>query len=97
MADERFREHLRLTVLRLLAGAPCYRANSSIIHQVVNDFGFAATRDQVRAELAWLVEQGLVATQDLQGLIVATMTERGCDVAEGRAITPGVQRPTPKG
>lgn len=90
-----FTAHLRLSLLRTLAGAPGYRANSSILHSVTSEFGLVASRDQIKTELAWLAEQGLVDNQDLMGLTVATLTERGLDVAEGRAMAPGVQRPSP--
>lgn len=90
-----FTSHLRLSILRILEGAPAYSANSSIIHSVTSEFGLVATRDQVKTELAWLAEQGMLTTREMVGLVVATLTERGIDVATGRAIAPGVQRPSP--
>lgn len=95
--SEHFSMHLRIAVLRVLASAPAWRANSSILCSAVDSLGLTATRDQIRGELAWLAEQRLVTTVDHSGLVVATLTERGVDVAEGRAVVPGVQRPTPKG
>ncbi len=91
-----FREHLRLCLLRFLEGAPAYRANSSILQGEAERFGLAATRDQVKAELAWLDEQGLVHKEDLVGLVVAQLTERGLDVSMGRAGCPGVRKPSPR-
>ena len=96
MSDPVFLQHLRLTLLRFLLGAPSYRANSSILHNVADQYGLAATRDQIKGQLAWLAEQSLIKTEDLLGLTIATLTERGLDVAEGRATCPGVQRPGPK-
>ncbi|WP_066667369.1 MULTISPECIES: VpaChn25_0724 family phage protein [unclassified Sphingomonas] len=94
--QETFLPHLRLTLLRVLEKAPGYCANSSILTQAVREMGLAATRDQVRAELAWLADQRLVSTLEPSGgLVVATITERGFDVAGGVAVVPGVQRPTP--
>jgi hypothetical protein len=87
--------HLRLTILRVLAGAPAWTANSSIIHTVAVDFGLMASRDLIRTELSWLAEQSLVTIKDMGALVVATLTERGQDVAEGRVTAPGVQRPSP--
>lgn len=92
-----FSEHLRLTLLRLLSGAPGYTANSSILHSAVADFGFSASRDQVRTELAWLEEQGCLRTKPVETLVVATLTERGMDCAEGRCRIPGIQPPAPRG
>ncbi len=95
--NEAFSEHLRLTILRLLSGAPAYTANSSILHSAVLEFGFSATRDQIRTELAWLEEQRCLKTRTLEGLVVATLTERGQDCAEGRCRIPGIQSPAARG
>jgi hypothetical protein len=61
------------------------------------EVGLTPTRDQIKTELAWLAEQQLVTSEDHAGLVVATLTERGLDVAEGRTVVPGVQRPSPRG
>jgi hypothetical protein len=95
---ERVAEHRRLTVLRFLAEMPEGRSNSSILRDAAVELGVPSTRDQVRVDIAWLKEQGLVTAEELpSGLTVATITERGCDVARGAAFVPGVQRPTPRG
>jgi len=89
-------EHRRITVLRILDGAPGYCANDSLLTSACATYGLHATRDQVRGDIAWLAEQGLVRAADVGGgLTVATLTERGRDVAGGRATHPGVQRPSP--
>ena len=93
---EHFAEHLRLTILRLLAELPAYSANSTVLAEAAASLGVPATRDMLRAEIAWLAEQRLVTTREAApGLVVATATERGLDVAAGRARVPGVQRPGP--
>ncbi len=86
-------EDRRLVLLRLLAEMPAYRANSSVLTMALESYGHAATRDQVKTELHWLQEQLLVSLSDLGPVLVATATERGQDVASGRAIVPGVKRP----
>ncbi|HVY32843.1 MAG TPA: hypothetical protein VG960_00355 [Caulobacteraceae bacterium] len=93
---EVFGEHLRLTILRVLAESPTWSANDAILKGAAVELGIAATRDQVRTELAWLSEQRLVATHMVGELTVATATERGLDVAAGQAFQPGVARPTPR-
>lgn len=93
---EHFAKHARISILRVLAHAPGYRANSSILASALHDFGLTVTRDQVKTQLSWLAEQDLVTVEDLGGLVAATLAERGLDVAEGRATVPGVQRPAPK-
>ena len=90
-------EQLRLTLLRLLGELPSYRANSTVLMLGAQQMGFDPTRAQVRTQLEWLREQGLVTTAEpTDALVVATLTERGLDVAEGRGKTPGVARPAPK-
>jgi Fe2+ or Zn2+ uptake regulation protein len=93
---EHFAKHVRLVILRLLAEATEYRLNASILGDMVAAHGLAATRAQIRTEIAWLEEQGLLKADELaNGLVVATLSERGLDVAAGRASVPGVQRPGP--
>lgn len=94
---EHFSKHLRIALLRVLNAAPSCRANSSILHSALPEVGLTPTRDQIKTELAWLAEQQLLTADDHNGLVVATLTERGMDVAEGRTVVPGVQRPTPRG
>ncbi len=89
-------EHARLTILRLLYEDPDYTMNDSIITDMMPDYGVSQSRDQVRTELAWLREQGLVGYSDDAGIIIARLTERGADVALGRTTVPGVKRPSPR-
>lgn len=92
---EHLSQHRRITILRILERAQGYLANESILQSSLNQLGVTSTRDQVRTELAWLCDQGLLTTEDLQGLTVATLSELGFDVARGYTVVPGVQRPSP--
>ena len=94
---EHHSKHVRIAILRVLDAAPGCRANSSILHSALDDLGLTCTRDQVKGELAWLAEQRLVTNAETGALVVATITERGADVAAGRTVVPGVQRPSPRG
>ncbi len=88
--------HVRLAILKLLEGAPGYSANDSILTHSMEQLGLACTRDQMRSHLAWLKEQlAIITISPLSGMIVATLTERGADLAHGRSSIPGVQRPSP--
>lgn len=94
---ERLREDRRLVLLRLLQEQPGYRTNTSVLHAGLHFLGVASTRDDVRTDLAWLQEQGLVALSEaIPGVAVATLSARGGDVVAGQAIVPGVSRPSPK-
>lgn len=93
--SDHFRAHLRLCMLRLLADAPASKANASILRSAASELGLESTRDQLNTEIRWLDEQGLVVTHEVGGLLVAELTERGADVAAGRARVDGVIKPTP--
>ena len=94
--SERMAQDRRLVILRLLERTPAYSASESLLHLALEDFGHRPSRDQVRADLAWLAEQELVIAEDFGGLMIATATPRGLDVAAGKAIVPGVRRPAPR-
>ena len=88
--------HARLAVLRALCEAPTHSANDSVLAQLMETLGLPVTRDQLRTQLSWLEEQGLVLlARPNTSLIVVKLRERGGEVAIGRAHIEGVQRPTP--
>ena len=94
--DEIQSQHIRLTILRLLSKVGGdYSANDSIITDALPTLGFTIGRDRVRAEIDWLRDAGLVTVEGVGSLLVATMTQRGLDVAEGRTTATGVKRPSP--
>ena len=90
---EYLRKDMRLVALRVLSETPGFRANSSVLFNLLDQFGHAVTRDQMKTELRWLAEQGLVEVDEAGSVLVAKLTERGQDVAEGRAVVDGVARP----
>lgn len=93
---DHFAAHLRITLLRLLAAQPAYKANSSLLTDAADSVGLTTTRDKVKTELAWLEEQNLVRLAGPDDrLLIATLTERGLDVAGGRVRVPGVKPPAP--
>lgn len=85
----------RLVILRVLAEMPTYRASSTVLHTVLGQWGHDPSRDQVKTELRWLQEQQLVELEEISdgAVLIAKITERGADVATGRARVDGVQRP----
>ena len=94
--EQTVQEHLRLTILRILADDTDYTMNDSLITDLTENYGFTPSRDRVRTELAWLKEQGLVRTDTDPGITIAILTERGADAAYGRVTVPGVKRPSPR-
>ena len=87
------REDIRLVILRVLEELPMYRANSSTLFLALDQYGHSCSRDTVKTELYWLQEQGLVTLEEVDPVLVSTLTERGHDVALGRTRVPGVKRP----
>ncbi|AYV12978.1 ArsR family transcriptional regulator [Shewanella algae] len=86
-------EHQRLVVLRLLTEVPGFELNESILQDGLDAYGLGISRDALRTQLAWLNEQGLIATNQIGSVTMARLTGRGEDVANGRASVPGVKRP----
>jgi hypothetical protein len=93
-----FAEHLtadrRLVLLRMLAEQIAYKANSTVLTHRIDQLGHAMSRDQVKTQLYWLAEQDLVSLDEpVPGVLVATLTARGMEVAKGYVVAPGVSRP----
>lgn len=85
----------RLVILRTLAEDNDYRVNSSILQEVLSRYGHGVGRAAVHAQLGWLEQRNLVTLDRLESVQVATLTQRGLDVAKGREVEEGVKRPGP--
>ncbi|WP_041725535.1 VpaChn25_0724 family phage protein [Megalodesulfovibrio gigas] len=89
-------EDRRLVILRFLSEAQGWHLNTAVLHTALDNYAHSVSRDQVETDAAWLAEQGLVTVEAVGPVRVATLTDRGLDVAEGRAVVPGVKRPGPR-
>lgn len=89
-------EDRRLVILRALEACAGYESNESLISTVIRQFGHVASRDQVRTDFVWLKEQGLVTIEEIEHLMIAKLTQRGFETAQGIVTSPGVKRPSPK-
>lgn len=93
---QHYAEHVRITILRLLADMPDYRLNSSLLCDGSDAMGLPVSRDVMRTQLAWLAEQQLITRVDLTDqLVIAKLTERGLEASRGRIRVPGVKPPSP--
>lgn len=83
---------VRRAILDLLAmDRPRRTINDRMLAAEISRRGYTVSRDQVRGHMAWLREQDLVTVEEIgPELHVATLTQRGADVAEGNAAAPGV-------
>ncbi|WP_086733790.1 hypothetical protein [Erythrobacter colymbi] len=83
----------RLAVLQLLADQPSGSANDAALCEALNAMNHVVSRDRMRLLLFWLQGQGALHLLDRRmesGLVVATLTERGHDIALGRSRIAGV-------
>lgn len=86
----------RLVILKALAAAAQYRANAYLLRRFAEQVGHTVSADKIAGDLAWLAEAELLTTdKPAPDVVVATLTARGLDVAEGRADHPGVAKPRP--
>lgn len=91
-------EDRRLSLLLVLEQTPGFSANAFLLRDAVDSiYGHSATVDVVRTDLSWLAEQALVTTRTTGDVTMATLTARGVDAANGRAVVPGVKKPMPGG
>ena len=89
---------IRLVLMRFLMESDGdYRLNSSILHKLLDmKAGYTTPRDKMVTELFWLKEQGLIELDESGNIYIATLTQRGLDIASGSARLPGVARPSPR-
>lgn len=91
MAEDR-----RLSILLCLEKAAGYRSNHFLLtHYLDAIHAHKVSHDVVRSDLAWLCEQGLITTAEIDDQLTAQLTTRGADVACGRSEVPGIKRPMP--
>jgi len=93
--DEFTTQDRRLVLLRALADSARYRGNAYLLQRYAEQMGHSVSTDRVASDLAWLQEQGLVTVTQVDGVTLATLNQRGLDVAQGTATVPGVKRPQP--
>ena len=89
-------KHRRLAILRHLEICREYTCNAAILQDVVNEVGVTSTRDQVVTDIAWLAENGFAKHEDNGVFVVVQATKRGVEIAQGIALHPDIQRPSPK-
>lgn len=87
-------EDLRLAILQIIDEAGG-ETNSRILATELPHAGHRISADRLRTELAWLAEQDAVTLAESGSMHVVTLTERGADLAAGRATIPGIRRPAP--
>ncbi len=94
-----YSEHIaadrRLVILKLLEESSGYFCNEYLLRQMLEAFGHTPSQSVLRDDFFWLGVQGLVTVSETGGLLLAKLTTRGLDVADGREVVDGVKRPGP--
>ena len=89
-------EQMRLCILQILNSDSDYAMNALVISRAIEVQGYQPSFDKLKTEFAWLQEQGLVEYLNADtNVSVLKLTQRGSDVAQGRASVPGIPRPRP--
>lgn len=89
-------EDRRGIILRVLADQGDYALNEGVLQDALDRYGHRVGRDMVRDDMMWLADHGLVTIEEVAKLKIASLTQRGSDVATGRARCEGVKRPEPR-
>lgn len=85
----------RLYILHTLTAAVAFEANDELLFLALNDSGHNCNRGQLRRDFRFLESQELIKTEQTLDLSVITLTAKGEDVAQGRLLIEGIQRPRP--
>jgi uncharacterized protein DUF727 len=93
--DQKRREDARWKVLRILNAGRPIGVNETIIRRVLDDVKIALSQTQVRRELEYLRDLGLINVEDQETETwSAKLSAKGVDVVEYNAPAPaGIARP----
>lgn len=89
-------EHRALALLRLLLRAAKYTSNELLMSDWLTAIGLAYCSSQLKRPLRELEEAGLLVTREVKGTLVAKLSNRGAEVADGKEVVECVLRPPPE-
>lgn len=85
---------VRLKMLQLLR-----KSEVSINHEAMqialSSMGIRMSLDQVKAEMQWLSDMGVVTSIAIMHLLVIEINDKGIDVAKGLSRVPGIDQFVP--
>lgn len=96
VTDQMLGQHRGLAILRLLHRSSEYRTNELLLIDWLAALALAYSQGDVREIVSRLESQGLLRSDSLGELLIATLTEAGEDVALGRTTCDDVLRPKPE-
>ena len=95
--SEHMARPLRGAILQALASTPTEAASDVVLHSVLADGPHRAGLATIGQQLRWLAERGYLTLEEIRGVLFATVTDRGVDVAERREGDPGIRLGRPRG
>lgn len=82
----------RLVMLRALADQTDATLNESLLQRALDLYGHHASRDAVKAHLRWLDDVGAVRLTEVEGFLIARLTDHGLDHVERRVAIDGIAK-----
>ena len=85
----------RLVLLQALAQSPDYALRETVLVRLLAGERLAIGVYDLRTEMRWLADRGLVDIEFHDEVQAARITLRGVDVAHGHTLVDGIARPRP--
>ena len=85
----------RLVLLQALAQAPDYALRETVLVRLLAGERLAIGSDDLRTELRWLADRGLITIEYHDDIQAARITQRGLDAAAGLVVIAEVARGRP--
>jgi len=92
--NEIVKQDQRLVILQVLNQDVGFSHNQFVLQEALKQLGHSISQDLVTTQLHWLQEQNLI-TLITADTLVAKLTSRGKDVADGVAVSAGVKKARP--
>lgn len=84
-----------LAILRVAYREPSYRVNGDVLGKYLDQLGLGNSAADLRANLETLEKFGVLKLNFIERIPVIELTQPGVEVALGRAMQEGIQRPDP--
>ena len=86
----------RLLILQALQQDTDYRVNDIMLQAWLEEMGMNPSMDKLHTEMQWLEEQDMLTIEHIKTMQIATITQRGLDLASGKSRNQGVARIKPE-
>ncbi len=89
---EQLRAERRRYILDILDRSQPSKLNHRSVAVILEQYGLRPADEELRRDLQWLYQTGLVELEHLDNLVLTALTERGRDVSAGRLRIDGISR-----